>query len=55
MFYGKVHEQTIPEISQGDQVSATADSFLIDPQAKELSRHTLKHGWFLSDTQQEEL
>ena len=42
MFYGKVHAKTIPKISQGDQVSATADSFLIDRQAGELSGHTCK-------------
>jgi hypothetical protein len=42
MFYSKIHEQTILEVSQGDYVSATADSFLIDRQAKELSRHTPK-------------
>jgi integrase/recombinase XerD len=50
MFYGKNHEQTILEnhkqtileISQGDYINATADSFLIDRQARELSRHTLK-------------
>jgi len=42
MFYPKIHEQTILEISQGDCVSATAESFLIDRQARELSRHTRK-------------
>jgi integrase/recombinase XerD len=42
MFYGKIHEQTILEISQGYYIRATADSFLIDRQARELSRHTLK-------------
>src|SRR5688572_13672314 len=42
MFYPKIHEQTILEISQGDYVSVTAESFLIDRQARELSRHTLK-------------
>jgi len=42
MFYGKIHEQTILEISQGDYISATAESFLIDRQARELSRYTLK-------------
>jgi hypothetical protein len=42
MFYGKIHEQTILEISQGDYISATADSFLIDRQARELSPRTLK-------------
>jgi len=42
MFYSKIHEQTILEFSQGDYISTTADSFLIDRQARELSRHTLK-------------
>lgn len=42
MFYSKIHEQTILEISQGDYISASAESFLIDRQARELSRHTLK-------------
>ena len=42
MFFGKIHEQTILEISQGDYISATAESFLIDRQVRELSRHTLK-------------
>ena len=42
MFYPKIHEQTILEISQGDYISATAESFLIDRQARELSRYTLK-------------
>jgi hypothetical protein len=42
MFFGKSHNQTILEISQGDYISATADSFLIDRQARELSQHTLK-------------
>lgn len=42
MFYGKIHEQTILEISQRDDISTTANSFLIDRQARELSRHTLK-------------
>jgi len=42
MFYPKIHEQTILEISQGDYISATAESFLIDRQARELSRFTLK-------------
>ena len=42
MFYGKIHEQTILEISQGENISATADSFLIDRQARDLSRHALK-------------
>ena len=42
MFFGKIHEQTILEISQGDHIEVTADSFLIDRQARELSRHTIK-------------
>jgi len=42
MFYSKIHEQTILEISQADYISATADSFLIDRQARELSRYTLR-------------
>ena len=42
MFYSKIHEQTILEFPQGDYISTTADSFLIDRQARELSRHTLK-------------
>ena len=41
MFYGKNHEQTIRENSQGDIIRATADSFLIDRQARELSPYTL--------------
>ena len=43
MFLSKNHEQTIPEkheqtileLFQGDYISATADSFLIDRQARE--------------------
>jgi site-specific recombinase XerD len=42
MFYPKNHEQTIRENSQGDYISATADSFLIDRQARELSPRTVK-------------
>ena len=42
MFYSKTHEQTILEISQGDYIGVTADSFLFDRQAREPSRHTLK-------------
>lgn len=54
MFSRKIHAQTILEISQGDYISAAADSFLIDRQARELSRHTLKfyresrRGYFLT-------
>ena len=42
MFFNKNHEQTILEISQGDYISATADTFLIDRQARELSQHTIR-------------
>lgn len=42
MFYPKNHEQPIRQISQGDYISATADSFLIDRQARELSSRTVK-------------
>ena len=42
MFLAKNHEQTILEISQGDYVSAIADSFLSARQARELSKHTLR-------------
>ena len=42
MFSSKIHEQTILEFSQGDYISLTAESFLVDRQARELSRHTLK-------------
>jgi hypothetical protein len=42
MFHSNVHEQMILEISRGDYISAIAESFLIDRQASELSRHTLK-------------
>jgi hypothetical protein len=38
----KTHEQTILEISQGDYINIIADSFLIDRQARELSRPTLR-------------
>jgi len=40
VFLSKTHKQTILEFSQGDYISATAESFLVDHQAKELSRHT---------------
>jgi hypothetical protein len=39
MFYSKIHEQIL-QIFQGDTMRATSDSFLIDRQARELSRHT---------------
>ena len=42
MFYSRIHEQTILEISPGDTIRATADSSLNDRQAGELPRHTLK-------------
>ena len=42
MFFGKNHDQTILEFSQGDYISATAVSFLIDRQARELSPRTFK-------------
>jgi site-specific recombinase XerD len=42
MFYPKNHEQPIRQIFQGDYISATADSFLIDRQARELSARTVK-------------
>ena len=38
----KNHEQTILEISQGDYIAITAESFLIDRQARELSKKSLK-------------
>ena len=42
MFLSKNHDQTILEISQGDYINTTADSFLIDRQARELSKHTIR-------------
>ena len=42
MFSSDLHDQTILEVSQGDYISITAESFLIDRQAAELSQHTLK-------------
>jgi integrase/recombinase XerD len=42
MFLAKNHEQTIIEISQGDFVAIIAESFLIDRQAGELSKKSLK-------------
>src|SRR5215207_7664794 len=42
MFYGKNHEQTIIENSQGDYIAIIAESFLVDRQSAGLSRHTLK-------------
>lgn len=37
IFLGKSHNQTILEISQGDYISATADFFRTDRQARGLS------------------
>jgi len=42
MFLSKNHEQTILEIAQGDYIVITAESFLIDRQAGELSKKSLK-------------
>ena len=42
MFSTKSHEQTIIEISRGDYIESTVESFMIDRQAGELSKHTLK-------------
>ena len=42
MFNAKIHEQTILEISQGDYINVMVESFLVDRQARDLSRHTLK-------------
>jgi hypothetical protein len=42
IFLAKNNEQAILEISQGDYVNTTADSFLIDRQARELSQDTLR-------------
>lgn len=42
MFLSKNHEQTILEIAQGDFIAVTAESFLIDRQAGELSKKSLK-------------
>src|ERR1041385_2690108 len=42
MFLSKSHKQTILVISHGDYINATANSFLIDRQARELSKHTLR-------------
>ncbi len=42
MFFSKIHEHTIIEISQGDYIAITAESFLIDRQSAGLSQHTLK-------------
>ena len=42
MFSSNLHDQTILEISQGDYIVITAESFLVDRQAGDLSKHTLK-------------
>jgi len=42
MFSTNIHEQTIIEISQGDHIVITAESFMVDRQSAGLSRHTLK-------------
>ena len=42
MFSSKAHEQTILEFSQGDYISVTAESFLVDRKARDLSREALK-------------
>ena len=42
MFSTNIHEQTIIEISQGDYIATTAESFLVDRQSAGLSQHTLK-------------
>jgi len=42
MFLSKNHEQTILEIAQGDYIAITAESFLIDRQAGEFSKKSLK-------------
>src|ERR1051325_38444 len=42
MFLSKSHKQTILVISHGDYINATANSFLIDRQARELSKHALR-------------
>ena len=42
MFSSNWHDQSILEISQGDYIAITAESFLIDRQAGELSKKSLK-------------
>jgi integrase/recombinase XerD len=42
MFSSHLHDQTIIKISQGDYIAILAESFLIDRQAGELSKHTIK-------------
>ena len=42
MFSTNLHDQMIIEISQGNYIAITAESFLVDRQAGELSKHTLK-------------
>lgn len=42
MFSSNLHDRTILEISQGDYIAITAEAFLIDRQAGELSKKSLK-------------
>jgi hypothetical protein len=42
MFSSTLHEQPIIEISQGDYIVISIEAFLIDRQAGELSKNTLK-------------
>jgi len=42
MFSAKNHEQTILEISQGDYIAITGESFLVDRQSAGLSRYRLR-------------
>jgi integrase/recombinase XerD len=42
MFSTNLHEQTIIKLSQGEYIAITAESFLIDKQAGELSKKTIK-------------
>ncbi|MBV6452086.1 MAG: Tyrosine recombinase XerC [Anaerolineales bacterium] len=42
MFSRTLHDPTIIEISQGDYIAILAESFLIDRQAGELSKHTIR-------------
>jgi len=42
MFYSKIHEQTILEISQGDYIAITGESFLVDRQSAGLSGKSVK-------------
>jgi len=42
MFSSNLHKQTILEMSQGDNVDIVAEAFLIDRQAREVAKKTLK-------------